>query len=86
MKRLRAHVRLLHKEVFVPLHNPPGDAQADFGEEPVVIGGIELSLHGSDAFRRLFGSGLSSREQRELPGKVTTRPSLFCCVPQTILV
>ena len=30
-----------HKEVFVPLAHPPGDAQADFGEALVVIGGIE---------------------------------------------
>jgi transposase len=31
--------RLRHKEVFVPLAHPPGDAQADFGEALVVIGG-----------------------------------------------
>jgi transposase len=31
--------RLRHKEVFVPLAHPPGDAQADFDEALVVIGG-----------------------------------------------
>jgi transposase len=34
-----------HKEVFVPLAHPPGDAQADFGEALVVIGGIEQKAH-----------------------------------------
>lgn len=34
-----------HKEVFVPLAHPPGDAQADFGEASVVIGGIEQKAH-----------------------------------------
>src|SRR3954454_22152311 len=37
--------RLRHKEVFVPLAHPPGDAQADFGEALVVIGGIEQKTH-----------------------------------------
>jgi transposase len=37
--------RLRHKEVFVPLAHPPGDAQADFGEALVVIGGIEQKAH-----------------------------------------
>ena len=31
--------RLRHKEVFVPLAHPPGDAQSDFGEALVVIAG-----------------------------------------------
>jgi len=34
-----------HKEVFVPLSHPPGDAQADFGEALVVIGGVEQKAH-----------------------------------------
>lgn len=34
-----------HKEVFVPLAHPPGDAQADFGEALVVIGGVEQKAH-----------------------------------------
>jgi transposase len=34
-----------HKEVFVPLAQPPGDAQADFGEALVVIGGVEQKVH-----------------------------------------
>jgi transposase len=37
--------RLRHKEVFVPLVHPPGDAQADFGEALVVIGGVEQKGH-----------------------------------------
>lgn len=37
--------RLRHKEVWVPLAHPPGDAQADFGEALVVIGGVEQKGH-----------------------------------------
>jgi transposase len=37
--------RLRHKEVFVPLVHPPGDAQADFGEALVVISGVEQKAH-----------------------------------------
>jgi transposase len=37
--------RLRHKEVFLPLAHPPGDAQADFGEALVVIGGVEQKGH-----------------------------------------
>ncbi len=37
--------RLRHKEVFVPLAHPPGDAQADFGEALVVIVGEEQKAH-----------------------------------------
>jgi transposase len=37
--------RLQHKEVFVPLAHPPGDAQADFGEALVVLAGIEQKAH-----------------------------------------
>jgi transposase len=37
--------RLRHKEVFVPLSHPPGDAQADFGEALVVIAGVEQKGH-----------------------------------------
>jgi transposase len=37
--------RLQHKEVFVPLAHPPGNAQADFGEALVVIAGIEQKAH-----------------------------------------
>jgi hypothetical protein len=33
--------RFRHKEVFVPLVHPPGEAQVDFGEALVIIGGIE---------------------------------------------
>ena len=31
--------------MFVPLEHPPGDAQADFGEAMVVIGGVERKAH-----------------------------------------
>jgi len=37
--------RLRHKEVFVPLAHPPGQAQADFGEALVVIAGQEQKAH-----------------------------------------
>jgi transposase len=37
--------RLQHKEVFVPLAHPAGEAQADFGEALVVIGGVEQKAH-----------------------------------------
>jgi transposase len=37
--------RLRHKEVFVPLLHPPGDAQVDFGEALVIIGGVEQKAH-----------------------------------------
>ena len=37
--------RLRHKEVFVPLAHPPGDAQGDFGEALVAIGGEEQKGH-----------------------------------------
>jgi transposase len=37
--------RLQHKEVFVPLTHAPGDAQADFGEALVVVGGQEQKAH-----------------------------------------
>ena len=37
--------RLRHKEVFVPLAHPPGDAQADFGEALVMIAGVEQKGH-----------------------------------------
>lgn len=37
--------RLRHQEVFVPLVHPPGEAQADFGEAVVVLGGVECKAH-----------------------------------------
>lgn len=33
------------QEMFVPLHHPPGHAQADFGEAAVVIAGAECKAH-----------------------------------------
>jgi len=41
---VREH-RRRRREMFVPLHHPPGHAQADFGEARVVIGGIERKAH-----------------------------------------
>ncbi len=37
--------KLSQREMFVPLKHPPGDAQADFGEALVVIGGEEQKAH-----------------------------------------
>lgn len=37
--------KLSRREMFVPLAHPPGDAQADFGEAMVVIGGVERKAH-----------------------------------------
>ena len=36
--------RQARREVFVPLAHPPGDAQADFGEATVVLGGVEQKV------------------------------------------
>ena len=33
------------KEMFIPLSHPPGQAQCDFGEAVVVIGGVERKAH-----------------------------------------
>jgi transposase len=37
--------RLRQREIFVPLVHPPGEAQADFGEALVVIGGQQRKAH-----------------------------------------
>ncbi len=37
--------KLSQREMFVPLAHPPGDAQADFGEALVVIGGVKSKAH-----------------------------------------
>jgi transposase len=37
--------KLSQREMFVPLEHPAGDAQADFGEAMVVIGGVERKTH-----------------------------------------
>jgi transposase len=37
--------KLSQREMFVPLEHTPGDAQADFGEAQVVIGGVERKAH-----------------------------------------
>ena len=33
------------REMFVPLSHPPGDAQCDFGEALVIIGGVQQKAH-----------------------------------------
>jgi len=37
--------KLSQREMFVPLEHSAGDAQADFGEAMVVIGGVERQAH-----------------------------------------
>jgi len=37
--------KLSQREMFVPLEHPPGNAQADFGEAMVVIGGVKRKAH-----------------------------------------
>jgi transposase len=37
--------RRRHREVFVPLAHPPGDAQADFGEADAIIAGVKHRAH-----------------------------------------
>ncbi len=34
----------LHQEVFLPLSHPPGEAQVDFGEATIKLGGIETKV------------------------------------------
>jgi transposase len=41
---VRQH-KLRHQEMFVPLRHTPGEAQADFGEALVIVGGEELKAH-----------------------------------------
>jgi transposase len=41
---VREHQRR-RREMFVPLHHPPGHTQADFGEALVEIGGVEQKAH-----------------------------------------
>ena len=52
---------LRHKEVFVPLAHPPGDAQADFGEALVVIAG-EIPGVEEPGDARLSGHSLPEQE------------------------
>jgi transposase len=73
--------RLRHKEVFVPLAHPPGDAQADFGEALVVIAGVEQKAHlkcfRSAVFGRLLRDRLSGREHRGVSGRPQPGVRLF---------
>ena len=41
---VREH-EIRHREMFVPLVHPPGQAQVDFGEAVVVVGGVEQKGH-----------------------------------------
>ena len=72
------------RKVFVPLAHPPGDAQADFGEALVVIGGVERKAHylavdlpqSDDCFVMAFPA-----RTRRRSAKGTTRrlPTLAAC-------
>ena len=68
------------REMFVPLSHPPSQAQCDFGEALLVIGGVQLKAHffvldlpHSDG---CFLKALR-RDHRGLPG----RPRLGLCLP-----
>jgi len=37
--------RQVSREMFIPLHHPPGHGQADFGEALAVIGGVKQKIH-----------------------------------------
>src|SRR5919199_530446 len=37
--------RCRRREMFIPLHHPPGHAQVDFGEALAIIGGVEQKIH-----------------------------------------
>lgn len=37
--------RVVCREMFIPLHHPPGHGQGDFGEALAVIGGVERKIH-----------------------------------------
>ena len=37
--------KLSTKEMFIPLHHPPGHAQVDFGEAMGVIAGVSQKVH-----------------------------------------
>ena len=81
--------RLRQKEVFVPLTHPPGEAQADFGEALVVIGGVEqkghflcIDLpHSDDSFVMMFPA---ENTEAFLEGH-NQAFAYFQGVPQTIL-
>jgi transposase len=77
------------KEMFVPLSHPPGQAQADFGEALVVIGGVEqkayffaFDLPYSDAcYIRAYPS---ANTEAWLDGHVHAF-AFFGAVPQSVL-
>ena len=81
--------RLRHKEVFVTLAHPPGDAQADFGEAFVVIAGVEQKAqfqcfdlpHSDDCFVVAF---LSENNEAFLEGH-NQAFAYFGGVPRTML-
>ena len=76
--------------MFVPLEHPPGDAQADFGEAMVVIGGVERKAHylavdlpqSDDCFVMAF----PAETTEAFLEAITTTPSPTSAeVPRTIL-
>ena len=78
-----------HKEMFVPLSHPAGDAQADFGEALAVIAGVEQKVH----FFVLDFPHSDACYVRAYPAATTEAWldghnhafSFFGCVPQSIL-
>jgi transposase len=85
---IREH-RRREREMFVPLHHPPGHAQADFGEATVVIGGVEQTAHffaldlpHSDAcYIRAYPAAIA---EAWVDGHVHAF-AFFGCVPQSVL-
>jgi transposase len=45
IKEYVAKAKEKHKEMFLPLLHPAGDAQADFGEAYAIIGGVKIKVH-----------------------------------------
>lgn len=62
------------KEVFVPLAHPPGDAQADFGEALVVIGGQHRQSRAPHRMEDLLES--TANPFRNWRGEFRTRVAL----------
>jgi len=45
VKEYVRELQQVSREMFIPLHHPPGHGQADFGEALAVIGGVEMKIH-----------------------------------------
>ena len=69
------------KEVFVPLHHPPGHAQCDFGEAWAVIAGVKRKIH-------LFVMDLPHSDGifvKAYPAETTEAFGFLGGVPQSVL-